>query len=1031
MRKIFLSAFAVVSASVLVFFIFFWEAGDKLKTDFINPPHQARVQAFWHWQGPYFTKEGITKDLEAMKEAGLGAALVLNLGSNTRNNPWPENTYRGQNYWDALLHAAKEAERLGMTIGIANAPGYTGTGGPWISESQSMRQLVWTTTEVEGNKTIEVTLPQPLNKPSGYQAYKVKEATLYEDIAVYAIPDKKQFSLKDMINLTDLMNPDGEITWNSPEGKWSLIRMGYIPTMVEGHPIPDDLFNNTLEADKLDREANVYHWNNVLEPLKLNLGEYFGSSFNTILIESYECGTMNWTPKFREQFLSMKGYDPVPWLLSFGTPVLGYKPGQFNGPLMNGEPRNELSRIIENEDRTNRFDWDFTDVVSRLYNDNILLGRDMMNSDKIMLAYEAYNGPFNTAEGMATADIPVATFWTRNDFDMKAETMNGTGIISRSISGGGRAAGRKILAAESFTSLPGVSKWTEVPSQLKFIADGALSSGVNQMMLHQWVHQPFSDKFQPGMTNHLWGTHFSRYQTWFEPGKAFFDYINRCQAMLQQGEEVIDCLSLEDASRAIGNTDLISYNDFLNDSTKVIDGRIVLSSGRKYYYLIGPMDGVVLPEVAAKLYNLVQDGATIVAGRFSRSPSMKNFPICDEEVQEIAEKLWGNPKYSRRICKTEKEAIENLSLQPDFLVIDGNIPDSVRVLQSNSELGDIDFLLATGNKRDSVRILHRNSELGDIYFVVNRSASPQNLSVSFRIENLVPELWQAEDMSIMKAPVWEMKNGRTTVALSLKGQQSVFVVFQKSKQPKDHITSLTVSDTSAYWDIRGDGKLGKYNLIADKPISAVIKYDSGKEKVVMVEGEKATSITGEWSVSFAPKLGQKFELLFPELIDFSKHNSKDVNYFSGTATFHKQISIDKESLSPQNRIILDLGKMYDIATVKVNNQSEIVVWYPPYKIDITEYVKAGINDLEIAVTNSWANAVIGDEQIPADINDGISGSGYGIPTMSLPDWVINGQPRPSARKTFAMWNYYNEESPLRPAGLVGPVRLLISNTIEL
>jgi hypothetical protein len=101
------------------------------------------------------------------------------------------------------------------------------------------------------------------------------------------------------------------------------------------------------------------------------------------------------------------------------------------------------------------------------------------------------------------------------------------------------------------------------------------------------------------------------------------------------------------------------------------------------------------------------------------------------------------------------------------------------------------------------------------------------------------------------------------------------------------------------------------------------------------------------------------------------------------------------------------------------------LWYPPYKIDITKFVKVGINDLEIAVTNTWANAVIGDEQIPADINDGASGSGNGIPTMSLPDWVLKSLPRPSARKTFAMWNYYNKESRLKPAGLVGPVRLLI------
>ena len=79
MRKIFLSVFAVV------FFIFLLEAQDKLKADFINPPHQARLQAFWHWQGEYFTKEGITKDLEAMKAAGLGSAFILNCKKPIRN----------------------------------------------------------------------------------------------------------------------------------------------------------------------------------------------------------------------------------------------------------------------------------------------------------------------------------------------------------------------------------------------------------------------------------------------------------------------------------------------------------------------------------------------------------------------------------------------------------------------------------------------------------------------------------------------------------------------------------------------------------------------------------------------------------------------------------------------------------------------------------------------------------------------------------------------------------------------------------
>lgn len=990
-------------ALILSLFSFSAYTQDKLASEFINPPQQARLQAMWFWQGSYFSKEGITKDLEAMKSAGLGAALIMNIGSNTDNNLWPENTYRGVKYWDALKHAAIEANRLGLTIGIANGPGYTGTGGPWIPETKNMRQLAWSHKEVAGNQKIEINLPLPTGHTSGFDSHKRKKPNIYDDIEVLAIPSKKTINLNEIINLTKQMQTNGDLIWDAPAGLWSIYRIGYVPTMEESHPLPDDLFNKTFEVDKLDREANIFHWENVIGPLKQHIGKYYGTSFKVIHIDSYECGTMNWTPRFREEFIKRKGYDPTPWLLTLGTPVLGFKPGQYSGNMMNGLPRDENSKTIDSDEKTNRFDWDFCDVTGRLYNDNILLGRNRMNADQIKFSYEAYAGPFNTAEGMAIADIPMATFWTRNDFDFTASTMNANGVIQSSIAGGSRAAGNKILAAESFTSLPNVSKWTEVPSQLKFIADGALSSGVNQMMLHQWVHQPFDDKFQPGMTNGFWGVHFSRYQTWFEPGKAFFNYINRCQSMLQQGGEVVDCISLDEAQ---GYTDLISSYNFIHDNSKVVNGQIVLSSGRSYYYLIGPKDGVVLPEVALKLEKLVKAGATIVCSKFSKSPSMKNYPTCDKIVQQISANLWGNAIYKKRVCSTEDEAKANLSLKPDYEVI-------------------------TGNEPKNVRILHRHSANADIYFVVNRSSRPQNLSLSFRIQQKLPELWQAEDLSISDAPVWSSKNGRTTVDVSLSGQQSTFVVFRKTAGQSEHITTIAVSDTSAFWETQTD-KLGNPVFHSSKSIVAQIKYSSGKEKTIAFEEDISTPINGGWDVSFVPKLGEKFTMYLPELIDFSKHSSKNVNYFSGTATYRKEIKIDGEMLGPNKQVLVDLGEMNDIATVKVNGNPEVVLWYPPYKTDITKFLNEGNNVLEIAVTNTWVNAVIGDEQIPSDLEHGTcSKKRVGLPVKSLPEWVINNQSRPSARKTFALWDYYYKDSQLQPAGLTGPVRLSISTVVKL
>jgi hypothetical protein len=112
-----------------------------LQKDFLNPPVSARPFVWWHWLGSNFSKEGITKDLEAMKRPGLGGATIFNISSSvieshapTLNNSWPDQTYRSPKYWEALRHAATEAKRLGLELGLHNTVGYSTTGGPWIDE---------------------------------------------------------------------------------------------------------------------------------------------------------------------------------------------------------------------------------------------------------------------------------------------------------------------------------------------------------------------------------------------------------------------------------------------------------------------------------------------------------------------------------------------------------------------------------------------------------------------------------------------------------------------------------------------------------------------------------------------------------------------------------------------------------------------------------------------------------------------------------------------------------------------------------
>ena len=125
-------------------------SASTLEADFDNPPPDARPMVWWHWMGKNISREGITKDLEAMKAAGIGGATIFNLASSVqaddaplKNTPWPENDYRGPAWWRLVKHAAEEADRLGLNLGMHNCVGYSATGGRWITPEKSMKAVVF------------------------------------------------------------------------------------------------------------------------------------------------------------------------------------------------------------------------------------------------------------------------------------------------------------------------------------------------------------------------------------------------------------------------------------------------------------------------------------------------------------------------------------------------------------------------------------------------------------------------------------------------------------------------------------------------------------------------------------------------------------------------------------------------------------------------------------------------------------------------------------------------------------------------
>jgi len=963
---------------------------DELEQRFLNPPTSAKPYVWWHWMGSNFSKYGITKDLEAMKASGIGGATIFNLTSAvqesnapTENLPWPDQTYRSPAYWEAIKFAASEASRLGLEIGLHNSVGYSTTGGPWITQEQGMKKLVWSSVEADGGKNISIHIPKPLLPAQAEWGISKRQATYYKDIAILAVPVADTLQLKAIKILTALTDLNDTIQWDAPAGKWKIFRFGYSPTMVSPHPIPDELIGKALEVDKMSASLNEFHWNNVIDSIRKNLGAFVGKSFKHLLIDSYESGYQNWTANFREEFIRRKGYDPVPWLACLGKPVTGAK-------------EDKQLHIINSAEETKRFEWDYTDVINRLFNDSgWAVGKKICKDHNLALQWEPYSGPFDIVEGAGLPDLPMGEFWT-----------GGKGGINASIPAAARAAGKTIVGAESFTGSPSISKFTEDPAALKPSADGTYASGVNRLVLHHWVHQPFDDKYQPGMGMGWWGTHFSRHQTWAEPGKAFFAYLGRTQALLQYGEQVADYLCID---KQDGFSDLMATNDFLVRDLKVTDHQVVLPSGRKYRFIVFPNGATMLPEVAEKIKRLVLNGAYIVSPKPVASPSLQDYPMADLKVKKIAAELWGNMQEHNYgmgwVATTVKSALAKCVITPDFIV----------------------------EKADSakyIKCVHRKKGETHLFFVANTDNHPEQVTLSFRVNRLQPELWQAEDGSISGAPLWKEEGDRTQVQIFLKGNQSVFVVFRRPIKNGLHAESIQITSNTTDENHRFIVDASKF--VAYKEVAATVNFSDGNTKSVQIHPNTPKEITGSWHVAFVPKLDTAFEQVFPQLLDFSKSDNPTVKYFAGTAHYTKTINITAEELAANKRIQLDLGTVNNIVQLSINHKDLGVMWYPPYERDITNALKVGENTVDIAVTNNWANRLIGDEQEPADFEFGTDRGDRGRALKAYPDWFIKNQPRSSTgRKAFTNWYYYRKDSPLQPAGLAGPVFLQFGEAIDL
>lgn len=755
-----------------------------------------------------------------------------------------------------------------------------------------------------------------------------------------AIPEACVIHHDQIIDLTGKMDASGRLVWDVPPGQWTILRFGRALTGSQNAP-SDEPGGLGLECDKLNAAALDVHFKNSLQPW------FDDKELNPLIqyvhVDSYERGAANWTARMPEEFRLRRQYD-----LRFYLPVL-------------------TGRVVDGVGESERFLWDFRNVVTGLMHDNYF-GRmqELCRKAGKQFTLEPYHQTqFDNVTAGGYADVPMCECWMGGAPAGPYWTKLGASPA--------HVYGKPIVGAEAFTA-PGPygGDWSTDFWSMKDFADAMFAGGVNRMMFHVYVHQPYSNIF-PGWTLAIFGTHFERSNTWWEQMPEFTRYISRCQHLLQQGKFVGDVLyscgenspneSL-DPSGPMAPPRGYDYDicdpKVIFERLSVKDGQLVLPDGVRYRLLVLPDDSAMTPAMAKRIGELVKAGATVIASKPTHSPSLSNQPNADQQVRELAETIWSDcdgkkateHAYGRgRIYwgKPLTQVLAALNLPPDF-----DSPNGA-----------------------PVRYIHRKTDAGDLYFVANGSTQSITGDAAFRSGDGAPQLWDPVTGKIRPLPRFHRQDERTIVPLRFEPKQSYFVLFSKS---------------------------------APVPVAAA----AGN----FPEMHPVAELTGSWEVAFDPKWGGPQQIVFDKLEDWTQRPESGIKYYSGKATYRKSFDLPANTVG--RPLYLDLGKIKNVAEVRLNGRPLGIVWCAPWQVEITPAVKPAGNRLEIDVVNLWPNRMIGDEQLPADCE---WSTGAWVLLTRLPEWFVKQQPRTSGRFTFMTHKPYTKDSPLLESGLLGPVTI--------
>ncbi len=983
---------------------------EELAAGFMTPPAETKPWMYWYWINNHISAEGITRDLEAMAEVGIGAALIGNIYLDRVPMEDQGQVPMLSEEWKRLTqHAIREGARLGVDIGLFNSPGWSQSGGPWNDTGNSMRFLASQATVVTGPGKFSGLLTPPegdfsdvavlaFPTPTGGPDLIVRETDLTgQEAATITFPAPATAPYQ-----TLTLQPQGTFTADATlsakvAGEWKVVRsfrfdrsnnldqIGFYddPSLTIAFPAtnaPEFELNLTnimatrgskkigLRTASLSPLAKLeyslekqlalmhptplplddaYRWPAQAEPAAdqiiptdgvLNLTEKLATD-----------GTLNWNIPAGNWTILRTGMLPTgvengpaaagakgPEVDKMNRDALPQHFDAFIGEILNSMPaaeRTAFKYVVADSYEMGGQNWtdDFAAAFATTYDYDplpwlpVLSGHIVGSVDESnrflwdlrrlvadRVAYEYVGGLQDLCEKNGLKlwlenyghwGFPSEFLLYGGQSDLVGGEFWNEGSLG-SIECKAAASAAHIYGKEqvSAESFTAAGKdFTRYPGMLKKRGDWSFTEGINHRVYHVYIQQPYKDK-QPGV-NAWFGTEFNRHNTWFPKAKSWIDYERRCGYLLRQGDFVADIAYFigEDAPKMTGVT---------NPS---------VPAGYAFDYLNADVLHNRTSVVDGRL--VVKDGPSYRILVLPRSETMR--PELLVRIAELVEAgltvVGAAPSHSPSLTGYGEadERVHDLAhelWQHERVTTDTNLQ---RVLLKTGTVADVELPPSS-----PVLWIHRRADDGrEIYFLTNQSEETIDFVAGFRAKGLRPEWW--DPISGARRPLPEFRGTAEHIHLPLRlaPLESGFVVFSESDGPPP------------------EGK----------------NYP---------ETELLAELTGPWSVRFQNAyLGVDKTVELPELMDWAGHPDEDIRYFSGTATYRKTFALPD---APNGkRVWLELDEAAVVANVSLNGSYVGGLWTAPWRIDVTDFLRAGENELAVEVTNLWVNQLIRDAGLPA------------------------------------------------------------------